>query len=246
MKRVILLIAAMALCIGSAKAGFTGGNGDPGSGLANGTTFNLYDDTIDANFATLGLVGTLPIGGTKQVTVAGTTVTVVAVDATQTSEANVFFRQTLAPVSTAPVFVPGWVIFAEHDGALSANQIAADTSTWSDLVHFQNVGGNWVADVYSWDTGYNSTRIPALPNFSTTPDAWQVQDPEVSVPGSEGSGYGGGAFTLYAAQTDPGGDKVLYNLESVVPEPTTMIAGALLLLPFGASTLRMLRKNRAE
>jgi hypothetical protein len=30
----------------------------------------------------------------------------------------------------------------------------------------------------------------------------------------------------------------------VVPEPTTMIAGALLLLPFGASTLRILRKNR--
>ena len=30
-----------------------------------------------------------------------------------------------------------------------------------------------------------------------------------------------------------------------IPEPTTMIAGALLLLPFGASTLRILRKNRA-
>ncbi len=29
-----------------------------------------------------------------------------------------------------------------------------------------------------------------------------------------------------------------------VPEPTTLIAGALLLLPFGASTLRLLRKNR--
>ena len=29
-----------------------------------------------------------------------------------------------------------------------------------------------------------------------------------------------------------------------VPEPTTMVAGALLLLPFGASTLRILRKNR--
>ena len=28
-----------------------------------------------------------------------------------------------------------------------------------------------------------------------------------------------------------------------VPEPTTMVAGALLLLPFGMSTLRMLRKN---
>ena len=29
-----------------------------------------------------------------------------------------------------------------------------------------------------------------------------------------------------------------------VPEPTTIVAGALLLLPFGASTLRFLRKNR--
>jgi hypothetical protein len=32
---------------------------------------------------------------------------------------------------------------------------------------------------------------------------------------------------------------------SVVPEPTTLIAGALMLLPFGASTLRILRRNRA-
>ena len=31
---------------------------------------------------------------------------------------------------------------------------------------------------------------------------------------------------------------------STVPEPSTCIAGALLLLPFGASTLRMLRKSR--
>jgi hypothetical protein len=32
---------------------------------------------------------------------------------------------------------------------------------------------------------------------------------------------------------------------STVPEPTTMLAGVLLLLPFGASTLRKLRKDRA-
>jgi len=32
--------------------------------------------------------------------------------------------------------------------------------------------------------------------------------------------------------------------DASVPEPTTMIAGALLLLPFGASTIRFLRKNR--
>jgi hypothetical protein len=38
------------------------------------------------------------------------------------------------------------------------------------------------------------------------------------------------------------------NIESItissVPEPTTMIAGALLLLPFGASTIRRMRKSR--
>jgi len=33
-------------------------------------------------------------------------------------------------------------------------------------------------------------------------------------------------------------------LFTAVPEPTTIIAGALLLLPLGASTLRILRKNR--
>jgi hypothetical protein len=30
-----------------------------------------------------------------------------------------------------------------------------------------------------------------------------------------------------------------------VPEPTTVVAGALLLLPFAASTIRFMRKNRA-
>lgn len=41
------------------------------------------------------------------------------------------------------------------------------------------------------------------------------------------------------------GQDLIWNVTAVVPEPTTMIAGALLLLPFGASTLRMLRKSRA-
>jgi hypothetical protein len=46
--------------------------------------------------------------------------------------------------------------------------------------------------------------------------------------------------------TSPNG--TTYNLNqdqlAIVPEPTTMVAGALLLLPFGASTLRILRKSR--
>jgi len=33
------------------------------------------------------------------------------------------------------------------------------------------------------------------------------------------------------------------DITSVVPEPATIIAGALMLLPFGASALRILRRN---
>jgi hypothetical protein len=44
--------------------------------------------------------------------------------------------------------------------------------------------------------------------------------------------------------TPGAGQELIYNV-TPVPEPTTIIAGALLLLPFGASTLRVFRKNRA-
>jgi hypothetical protein len=42
-----------------------------------------------------------------------------------------------------------------------------------------------------------------------------------------------------------GGSQEFLLLGTPIPEPTTMIAGALLLLPFGASTLRILRRGRA-
>jgi hypothetical protein len=42
-----------------------------------------------------------------------------------------------------------------------------------------------------------------------------------------------------------GGNNTTYDFEPApVPEPTTMVAGALLLLPFGASTLRILRRKQ--
>jgi len=52
--------------------------------------------------------------------------------------------------------------------------------------------------------------------------------------------YGVVALNLY----DQSGGRHQDQL-GLVPEPTTMIAGALLLLPFGVSTLRVLRRNRA-
>ena len=62
-------------------------------------------------------------------------------------------------------------------------------------------------------------------------------------------------FSNGASQPVPNGTYQLYDNSGVnlygnativdpVPEPTTMVAGALLVLPFGASTLRILRKSR--
>jgi hypothetical protein len=46
--------------------------------------------------------------------------------------------------------------------------------------------------------------------------------------------------------TAPGGGAIIDRMVlTVVPEPGTVIAGALLLLPFALSTLRVLRRNRA-
>jgi hypothetical protein len=44
---------------------------------------------------------------------------------------------------------------------------------------------------------------------------------------------------------DSSGGGLVQDQLAIVPEPTTLISGALLLLPFGASTLRIVRKNRA-
>ena len=70
-----------------------------------------------------------------------------------------------------------------------------------------------------------------------TVDATLAQIKADAAPGA----YGVVALNLYDATTGA----LLQDQLALVPEPTTMIAGALLLLPFGASTLRILRKNRA-
>ena len=62
-------------------------------------------------------------------------------------------------------------------------------------------------------------------------------------------GNGGGSYTLAFGGPDfPAGLTLVNGTATIadpVPEPTTMIAGALLLLPFGASTLRMFRRRTA-
>jgi hypothetical protein len=65
--------------------------------------------------------------------------------------------------------------------------------------------------------------------------------------------YNNGTATTYGVYVDgPHGSGNYDAFENdhgsliltAVPEPTTMVAGAMLMLPFGFSTLRMFRKNR--
>jgi hypothetical protein len=55
---------------------------------------------------------------------------------------------------------------------------------------------------------------------------------------------GNGAFGVYALNLSSGGTYAQPQL-AMVPEPTTIISGVLLLLPFGASAVRILRRQQA-
>ena len=135
--------------------------------------------------------------------------------------------------------------------------------------NYNNPGNQWV----TWSTaaGANQLRIddsalsgnqgfygePTLANIQSGSITWSaytsggsstpINYANMNILGivlSTGSGWAAG-FTGMVDNVNinsaPG--NVQFDLESV-PEPTTMIAGALLLLPFGASTIRILRKNR--
>lgn len=62
--------------------------------------------------------------------------------------------------------------------------------------------------------------------------------------GLDGTANEGYVNDITIGTTSSGTTTYDFEPNAPVPEPTTMIAGALLLLPFGASTLRMLRKKQ--
>jgi hypothetical protein len=78
-----------------------------------------------------------------------------------------------------------------------------------------------------------STSAPGIVSFNTGPYAAGYTLTEVLTLTANPSANGG---------IDTANGYVTYG--APVPEPTTIVAGALLLLPFGASTLRILRKRQ--
>ena len=78
--------------------------------------------------------------------------------------------------------------------------------------------------------------VTGLPDSSAQLNMWYNTSTQYGQPASTYSLWGfPPAYNLQAYGT---------GTISAVPEPTTMLSGALLLLPLGASTLRILRKSR--
>jgi hypothetical protein len=131
------------------------------------------------------------------------------------------------------------------------------------LTYLYAPGGGYIGVVGGGPDLNGSSQIHVIYDFATTPlssdqhwgDTLATLDSTV---------YGSttfGQLTVYETGVEIGNwdngisiipasaniDSITVTVSTVspVPEPTTMIAGALLLLPFGASTIRLLRKNRA-
>lgn len=127
------------------------------------------------------------------------------------------------------------------------------------LTYLYAPGGGYIGVVSMGGPDLNSaTQVHVFYDFATSPltsDAyWGFTLSQLC-----STAYGAttfGQMTVYETGVEIGdwdnGAAIIpasANIDSItissVPEPTTMIAGALLLLPLGASTLRILRKNRA-
>jgi hypothetical protein len=123
-----------------------------------------------------------------------------------------------------------------------------DWNTGAPLADGANVGWGTPA---SW-INYNGGVIGAFGNSWWAVHGTDPNSPDYYTGVTQGD-INGLAGDMLAYQTywtgevqyqDADGTHTMDLQLNLVPEPTTMMAGALLLLPFGASTLRILRKAR--
>jgi len=152
----------------------------------------------------------------------------------------------ISVVSSAPVtadLLLGYTVSASAGNIVAIDQnytgSAQNNSDGSASGTFISVRENVYApgNITPLATSYLNENIPSTP-FTLAGAILAVGEPTVNVTKDIGLGISdptGGFITI---------SQIVQSFDQTVPEPTTMIAGALLLLPFGASTLRILRKNR--
>jgi hypothetical protein len=178
-----------------------------------------------------------------------------------TADAGSAFFQTFC-IEHNEFFSPG----TPYSAAISQNAMYGGQPSGGDPI---SIGTAWLYRQFAAGTlsGYNYTYGTAGRASSTSAGALQeaiwwleaengsrnsfIDTAEDALYGAHGAvqdalivGNANGAYGVYALNLGTPG-AVQDQLVIAVPEPTTVLAGALLLLPFGASTLRILRRNRA-
>jgi hypothetical protein len=117
------------------------------------------------------------------------------------------------------------------------------TANPADVIHIISMGGptlNGSSAIHAYNADYSlavGTWGMTLSDLGAiTYGGYAIGDMTVNWAGVEIGNWDNGNLIIPASA----------NIDSitVVPEPTTMVAGALLLLPFGASTIRRMRKTR--
>jgi hypothetical protein len=161
----------------------------------------------------------------------------------------------------------GGVYYLDFAGLIAENNISGASSVLGDVALHYTVTVNSGPGVIDWiDQQYTPNGLPvagnqiiigetangatASANSTLTLNPSDLSDPPVElgdnlllVPGQTQVIVVKDILIAAAAGQLVGLSDVKQSYHQV-PEPTTMLAGALLLLPFGASTLRILRKNR--
>jgi hypothetical protein len=155
---------------------------------------------------------------------------------------------------TAPTFLSGWT--ASGGASISPNAqahtglYAADLKSAGGISQTVGIvaGQTYILDFWAKEwvapgpaAGQLNVTLDGLTTINVTTLSTMYQEFTYTLTPT--------AAGLLSFQAATGSTSKRVELDDVsltaVPEPTTMIAGALLLLPFGASTLRMLRKNRS-
>lgn len=164
---------------------------------------------------------------------------------------------------------PAWGSYAPGDDATAAQYYAIQnaaylfdnfrpavptaTSTSAEILAMQQ---DWTElQLAVWSVLYNTTPSGAVGSarFTGSGDRWNAANAMISsakLPGK--TEYSGDLLNpTYKLQDGSwvvatGGQELLVSVTPEIPEPSTMIAAALLLLPFGASAFRVLRKRNAK
>jgi hypothetical protein len=160
-------------------------------------------------------------------------------------------------VGSNPQFFHGsFASFADHTPGAGVNMMVVNGSVvpgitvWSGtLLQPLDVGSTytfsaWVANVYAANAATLQFSFGGNILGTVTPGAGTGNWTQFTATFVATANQNGGLIDLSTVSS--GNDFAVDDISvTAVPEPTTIIAGALLLLPFGASTLRILRRRTA-